>query len=162
MEDTNLKSTMSRLIITEEQQKQLDAALETLLDQAQGRSVMLIERSGILLSSFGNEIANNIAISSLIAGIFKSITALSAFLGESETKTLQHRGSTSNMVMTLLESGDILAVQIPNPTTHDYEAPIEEAIGLVAPILVAARDSTKKSTPYFGKDSISLILGKLS
>lgn len=160
--EVNLKTTMSRLVITEEQQKTLDETLDTLLNATQGRSVMLIERSGLLLSSFGSEMTNNIAISSLIAGLFKSISALSALMGESEIRTMQHRGASTNLILNLLDTGDILAVQLsPAAEPGSYENPIMSAIDVVAPILVEARESAKKNTPYFGKDSIALILGKL-
>jgi hypothetical protein len=83
-------------------------------------------------------------------------------MGESEIKTMQHRGSGTNLILNLLESGDILALMVARQVeAKDYEAPVEGAIKTLSPILIAARDSTKKNTPYFGKDSISLILGKL-
>lgn len=163
MEDElTLKQQLSQLIISEEQQQQLDGMLLSLKERVGAKSVLLIERSGLLLSSYGEEVLNDLSISSLIAGIFKSVTALTALLGEREIQTLAHRGRRSNLLLALLGSHDILAIMVPpDVDPSSVEAAIEEAISAITPILLSARVSTKEKAFSFSKDSISMFLGKL-
>ncbi len=163
MEDEQtLKQQLSQLIISEDQQKQLDTTLLGLKERIDARSVLLIERSGLLLGSYGQEVLNDLSISSLIAGIFKSVTALTALLGEREIQTLAHRGSRSNLFMALLGSQDILAVMVPPEVDPSaVEKDLEAVIAQLTPILLAARESTKGKSFSFSKDSISMFLGKL-
>lgn len=163
MEDEQtLKQQLSQLIISEDQQKQLDSMLLDLKERIGARSVLLIERSGLLLGSYGQEVINDLSISSLIAGIFKSVTALTALLGEREVQTLAHRGSRNNLFMALLGSQDILAVMVPPEVDpSSVEKDMERVITQITPILLAARESTKGKAFSFSKDSISMFLGKL-
>ena len=163
MEDElTLKQQLSQLIISEAQQKQLDTLLLGLKEGIGAQSVLLIERSGLLLGSYGQEVLNDLSISSLIAGIFKSVTALTALLGEREIQTLAHRGSRSNLLLALLGSQDILAVMVPPEVDPaSVEQAMETAMSQLTPILLAARESTKGKPFSFSKDSISMFLGKL-
>lgn len=163
MEDElTLKQQLSQLIISEEQQQQLDGVLLGLKERVGAKSVLLIERSGLLLSSYGEEVLNDLSISSLIAGIFKSVTALTALLGEREIQTLAHRGRRSNLLLALLGSHDILAIMVPpDVDPSSVESAIEEAIAVITPLLLSARVSTKEKSFSFSKDSISMFLGKL-
>lgn len=163
MEDElTLKQQLSQLVISEDQQQQIDGLLLGLKEQIGATSVLLIERSGLLLGSYGQEVLNDLSISSLIAGIFKSVTALTALLNEREIQTLAHRGHRSNLLMVLLGSQDILAVMVPAEVDpSSVEGVIESTVARITPILLAARESTKGKSFSFSKDSISMFLGKL-
>jgi predicted regulator of Ras-like GTPase activity (Roadblock/LC7/MglB family) len=161
-DELTLKQQLSQLIISEAQQQQLDTVLLGLKERIGAKSVLLIERSGLLLGSYGQEVLNDLSISSLIAGIFKSVTALTALLGEREIQTLAHRGGRSNLLLALLGSQDILAIMVPpevDPSAVEDE--IEKAMSQLTPILLSARESTKGKPFSFSKDSISMFLGKL-
>lgn len=161
-DELTLKQQLSQLIISEAQQQQLDALLLGLKERISAKSVLLIERSGLLLGSYGQEVLNDLSISSLIAGIFKSVTALTALLGEREIQTLAHRGRNSNLLLALLGSQDILAVMVPAEIEPgSVETELESAISQITPILLAARESTQGKSFSFSKDSISMFLGKL-
>jgi predicted regulator of Ras-like GTPase activity (Roadblock/LC7/MglB family) len=161
-DELTLKQQLSQLVISEAQQQQLDTVLLGLKERLGAKSVLLIERSGLLLGSYGQEVLNDLSISSLIAGIFKSVTALTALLGEREIQTLAHRGSRSNLLLALLGSQDILAVMVPlEVDPSSVEGEIEKAMSLLTPILLSARESTKAKPFSFSKDSISMFLGKL-
>ena len=161
-DELTLKQQLSQLIISEAQQQQLDTLLLGLKDGIGAKSVLLIERSGLLLGSYGQEVLNDLSISSLIAGIFKSVTALTALLGEREIQTLAHRGSRATLLLALLGSQDILAVMVPPEVDPvSVEQAMELAISQLTPILLAARESTKGKPFSFSKDSISMFLGKL-
>lgn len=156
------KSVMTQLVITEEQQKEFDALLLRLKEVLEASSVLLIERSGLLLSSYGEETINDLSISSLIAGIFKSISALTSLMGEPEVRTLQHHGNRNTMVLVLLESKDVLAMLLPPGTPPSaFEGPLDETVRALTPVLIAARESTKNKPFSFSKDTISLFLGRL-
>ena|GEM_PF-1822163 len=163
MEDElTLKQQLSQLIISEDQQQQLDTLLLGLKEGIGAQSVLLIERSGLLLGSYGQEVLNDLSVSSLIAGIFKSLTALTALLGERDIQTLAHRGSRGNLLLALLGSQDILAVMVPPEVDPaSVEKTMETAMTQLTPILLAARESTKGKSLSFSKDSISMFLGKL-
>lgn len=156
------KAVLTQLVITEEQQKEIDGLLQGLKGALDASSVLLIERSGLLLSSYGEGTINDLSISSLIAGIFKSISALTSLMGEPEVRTLQHHGNRNTMVLVLLESKDVLAMMLPPGTQPDvYEAQLDEAVKALTPVLIAARESTKNKPFSFSKDTISLFLGRL-
>lgn len=156
------KSVLTQLVITEEQQRELDDQLLRLKDKVDASSVLLIERSGLLLSSYGEGTINDLSISSLIAGIFKSISALTSLMGEPEVRTLQHHGNRNTMVLVLLESKDVMALMLPAGTPASaFEGPLDEAVRTVTPLLIAARESTKNKPFSFSKDTISLFLGRL-
>jgi predicted regulator of Ras-like GTPase activity (Roadblock/LC7/MglB family) len=161
-DELTLKQQLSQLIISESQQQQLDGVLLGLKEGIGANSVLLIERSGLLLGSYGQEVLNDLSISSLIAGIFKSVTALTALLGEREIQTLAHRGRRNNLLLALLGSQDILAVMVPAEVDPaSVEAQMEAAIAQLTPILLSARESTNGKSFSFSKDSISMFLGKL-
>ncbi len=156
------KSVLTQLVITEEQQKELDTLLQRLKEKLDASAVLLIERSGLLLSTYGEGTINDLSISSLIAGIFKSISALTSLMGEPEVRTLQHHGNRNTMVLVLLESKDVLALMLPPGTQpSSYEEPLDEVVRTVTPLLIAARESTKNKPFSFSKDTISLFLGRL-
>lgn len=156
------KSVLTQIVISEEQQKEIDSLLQHLKQELDASSVLLIERSGLLLSSYGEGTINDLSISSLIAGIFKSISALTSLMGEPEVRTLQHHGNRNTMVLVLLESQDVLALMLPPGTQPSrYEGPLEETVRALTPVLIAARDSTKNKPFSFSKDTISLFLGRL-
>lgn len=163
MEDEQtLKQQLSRLVISEIQQQQLDALLLGMQERIAARSVLLIERSGLLLGTYGEEVLNDLSISSLIAGIFKSLSALTALMGERDIQTLAHRGRRNTLLLALIGSGDILAALVaPDVELDGIEADMEATITQLTPVLLAARESTKGSTFSFSKDSISMFLGKL-
>lgn len=156
------KSVLTQLVISEEQQREIDGLLASLKEKLEASSVLLIERSGLLLSSYGEGTINDLSISSLIAGIFKSISALTSLMGEPEVRTLQHHGNRNTMVLVLLESQDVLAVMLPPGTQPTaYEGLLDETVRAVTPILISARESTKSKPFSFSKDTISLFLGRL-
>lgn len=156
------KSVLTQLVITEEQQKELDTLLQRLKEKLDASAVLLIERSGLLLSTYGEGTINDLSISSLIAGIFKSISALTSLMGEPEVRTLQHHGNRNTMVLVLLESKDVLALMLPpGAQPSSYEEPLDETVRAVTPLLIAARESTKNKPFSFSKDTISLFLGRL-
>jgi len=156
------KSVLTKLVISEDQQKEFDALVAQLQGSTGASSVLLIERIGLLLSSYGEGTINDLSISSLIAGIFKSISALTALLGEPEVRLLQHRGNRNTLLLVLLESKDLLAIMLPPDTPNEtYEGPVEEAVRTLVPLLMAARESTRNTPFSFSKDAISVFLGRL-
>lgn len=156
------KSVLTQLVITEEQQKAFDTLILKLKDELDASSVLLIERSGLLLASYGEATINDLSISSLIAGIFKSISALTSLMGEPEVRTLQHHGNRNTLVLVLLESKDVLALLLPPGTQPStFEGPLGEAVRTLTPLLIAARESTRNKPFSFSKDTISLFLGRL-
>ncbi|HEY9900222.1 MAG TPA: roadblock/LC7 domain-containing protein [Pantanalinema sp.] len=156
------RQVLTQIVISEAQQHEIDAHLAKLKDAAAASSVLLIERSGLLLASCGEGSINDLSISSLIAGIFKSISALTSLLGEPEVRTFQHRGNRSTLILVLLESKDMLGVTVASDAAQEsFELPVEEAVQQLTPVLIAARESTRNTPFSFSKDAISVFLGRL-
>lgn len=156
------KQVLTQLVISEAQQLEIDTHIKRLKDALDASAVLLIERSGLLLSTYGEGTINDLSISSLIAGIFKSISALTSLLGEPEVQTLQHRGNRNTMSLVLLESKDVLAVLTPIALEHaQIQAPLEEAVRQLTPVLIAARESTRSAPFSFSKEAVSVFLGRL-
>jgi len=160
--DVDDKSVLTQLVISEQQQQEIDGLLQRLKQHLDASSVLLIERSGLLLSSYGEGTINDLSISSLIAGIFKSISALTSLMGEPEVRTLQHHGNRNTMVLVLMESKDVLAAMLPPGTQPSaFEGAVDETVRALTPVLISARESTKNKPFSFSKDTISLFLGRL-
>lgn len=160
MEDA--RHGLTRIVITEEQQQEIDVQLKCLLEACCNGSVLLIEHSGLILSHQGNEMINNLSVSSLVAGIFKSISALTSLLGEPEVQLLRHAGNHHTMILALLDNKDMLMVLVPTSTDFDaVQEPMNAAIRVLTPILIAARESTRNQALSFSKDSISMFLDRL-
>ena len=160
VEDT--KQVLTRIVITEEQQAEIDTLLKNLWETTGSGSVLLIEHSGLLLSHHGAETINDLSVSSLVAGIFKSISALTSLLGEPDVQLLRHTGNQHAMILALLDNKDMLMLL--TPTTVDFESiqsSLDATIRALTPILVAARESTRNHHFSFSKDKISMFLSRL-
>jgi predicted regulator of Ras-like GTPase activity (Roadblock/LC7/MglB family) len=156
------RQVLTQIVISESQQHEIDAQLARLKDAAGASSVLLIERSGLLLANCGEGAVNDLSVSSLIAGIFKSLSALTSLLGEPEVRTFQHRGNRSTLILVLLESKDMLGVTVaPDAPQESFEGAVEAAVQQLTPVLIAARESTRNTPFSFSKDAISVFLGRL-
>lgn len=156
------KHILTQLVITEALQLELDGGISRLREALGASAALLIERSGLLLSSSGDGMVNDLTISSLIAGIFKSISALTSLLNEPEVTTLQHRGNRNILILVLLESKDMLALLVPLEMEPDaIRGPVEAAVNYLTPLLIAARESTRQNPFSFSKETISVFLGRL-
>lgn len=153
---------LTQLVITEEQQAQIDSCLEALKTATQAASALLIERSGLLISAIGDPTMVELPVAPLIAGLFKSLTALTSLMGEPAVQTMVHHGQRSSMLLCMLESQDMLAVMAPPGTNElEYQHPMEVAIRTLTPLLIAARESTRHKPFAFKSASLSTFLGRL-
>lgn len=98
--------------------RQLDTLLHAYLRDTAARLVVLTDRSGRLLTSFG-ELGDldPIAFASLVAGDFAASGQLAAQIGETEFASLYHKGPDRSMFLADVGGAAILAVLFDERTT---------------------------------------------
>ncbi|GEM_PF-1260623 len=99
-----------QFIFSEEVSRASDALLEKYLRQSKSRCVLLISKSGHLISQFGFTSSFNVqAIAALIGGIFTSTQSLARLVAEEKFSTMFQEGKNWNVFFTLVSGQFILA-----------------------------------------------------
>ncbi len=108
------------LILTRDDARRLNVVLTRLVDSARIDCVMLINKSGRLLTS-QSETADfdKTSLAALIAGAFASTTAVANMIGENEFTALYHQGKKRNTHISLVDDNTILMVLFDKRTTLD-------------------------------------------
>jgi predicted regulator of Ras-like GTPase activity (Roadblock/LC7/MglB family) len=108
------------VILTRDDAHRLNLVLTKLVDSARIDCVMLINKSGRLLTS-QSETADfdRTSLAALIAGAFASTTAVANMIGESEFTALYHQGKKRNTHICLVDDNTILTVLFDKRTTLD-------------------------------------------
>ena len=162
MEGNKAHNVLTRLVVTVELQTGLDAAMDALVRVDGARAAALIERSGLLLSGAGQGPVTEPALAALVAGVFKSLTALSELMGEGEVSTFQQVGPSSYTVFNLLDSGDALVASFPpQKPQRDVGGALNLAIAKISPLLKKARSGGPSPGLKLDADSIDSVLGNL-
>ncbi len=162
MEGKTARNILTRLVVTADLQAGLDAALAALVRDEGARSAAIIERSGLFLASAGQGPVTESALAALVAGVFKSLTALSELMGEGEVSTFQQTGPSSYTVFNLLESGDALVASFPpSKPARDVGGALNLAIAKISPLLKKARSEGAATGLKLDADSIDSVLGNL-
>lgn len=143
MDGQKASDILTHLVVTAEMQAGLDGALEELTDREGARGAILVERSGVVLAKRGQGPVLDTAVAALVAGIFKSLSALSGLLGEGEVATFQQVGPNSLTVFNLLTQGDALVASFsPTKPEKDVGGALNIAIAKVTPLLKKARSGS--------------------
>ncbi len=162
MEGDKAHNILTRLVVTVELQAGLDAALEALVRDDGARSAAVVERSGLLLASAGQGPVTESALAALVAGVFKSLTALSELMGEGEVSTFQQAGPSSYTVFNLLDSGDALVASfLPSRPERQVGGALNLAIAKISPLLKKARSGGASPGLKLDAGSIDSMLGNL-
>lgn len=99
------------LILTEAGINALNALLGDLQQELGARAILLIEKSGTLITAQGlTTTLDTMSLAALISGSFASTRALARLLGEKGFRTLYQQGRTEGVFVAALETGDALAV----------------------------------------------------
>ena len=97
-------------VFSEEVSRATDAQLQQYLKSSKARCVLLISKSGHLISQFGFTSNFNVqSIAALIGGIFTSTQSLAKIIAEEKFATMFQEGKNWNVYLTLLADQFILA-----------------------------------------------------
>ena len=99
------------LVLTEAGVNALNAMIAQLQQDTGARAVLLIEKSGQLITAQGQtSTLDTLSLAALVSGSFASTKALARLLGEKNFKTLFQQGKTESIFVVALETTDTLAV----------------------------------------------------
>lgn len=99
------------LVLTEAGVHALNALTGQLQQEVQARAVLLIEKSGQIITAQGQtSTLDTLSLGALISGSFASTKALARLLGEKHFKTLFQQGKSESIFVVQLETTDTLAV----------------------------------------------------
>lgn len=96
----------------------INTILQTLLQAASARSVMLIDKTGQLVSSIGEPPGFDVtSFASLTAADFAANQQLAEMVGESDFATLVHQGSNESLYLQMIANRVILVVLFDRKTS---------------------------------------------
>lgn len=121
MTDENVPSlnrVLSNLVLTTEGIQSIESVLAKLLDKSESKGALVVEKSGQLIKMVGNiKDSQAMSISALSSGAFAATKELARQLGEEEFALMYQQGKTMHMVITALETHDLLVVVFDNSTS---------------------------------------------
>jgi len=104
--------------IFEEDYWAINNVLEDLLKSSRAGNVLLIDRTGQLISQIGPEVEFDLtSFASLCAADFEANYQLAKLIGENDFSTLFHQGAKDSMYLGKIEKGVILVVLFNKSTT---------------------------------------------
>lgn len=99
------------LVLTEAGINALNAVLSQLQKECGARAVLLIEKSGQLVTAQGQtSTLDTLSLAALVSGSFASTRALARLLGEKNFKSLFQQGAKESLYIVALDTTDIVAV----------------------------------------------------
>jgi predicted regulator of Ras-like GTPase activity (Roadblock/LC7/MglB family) len=105
-------------MIFEEDYWAIRQVLSELVEGASARSVLLVDHSGQIITSFGTrDDFDVVSFASLCAADFEANRQLARLIGEEDFKTLYHQGVQESMYLSRVESDVILAILFDRRTT---------------------------------------------
>lgn len=108
----------SDLIMFEEDYAKINDILSELKSESNSKFVLLVDRSGQLISIQGEiEAIDSMAFASLSAGNYAATSELASILGEEEFSVLFHQGDNESIHISIVVEKIILVVVFDNRTT---------------------------------------------
>lgn len=104
--------------VFEEDYWAISTTLQELLKNSNATSVLLLDKTGQLISSVGEELRFDLhSFASLCAADFEANAQLAKLIGEKDFSTLYHQGSNESMYLSRVEKEIILVVLFDKKTT---------------------------------------------
>lgn len=104
--------------VFEEDYWAISTTLQELLKNSNATSVLLLDKTGQLISSVGEELRFDLhSFASLCAADFEANAQLAKLIGEKDFSTLYHQGSNESMYLSRVERDIILVVLFDKKTT---------------------------------------------
>ncbi|MCD6379532.1 roadblock/LC7 domain-containing protein [bacterium] len=96
----------------------INTTLEELLNNSNSKSILLLDKTGQLISSVGQQPQFDLyAFASLCAADFEANAQLAKLVGEKDFSTLYHQGSNESMYLSRVENEIILVILFDKKTT---------------------------------------------
>jgi predicted regulator of Ras-like GTPase activity (Roadblock/LC7/MglB family) len=96
----------------------INTTLEELLNNSNSKSILLLDKTGQLISSVGQQPQFDLySFASLCAADFEANAQLAKLVGEKDFSTLYHQGSNESMYLSRIESEIILVILFDKKTT---------------------------------------------
>ena len=105
-----LNPQLTSLIVTTEGLKKITDILNKLREETKARYILLVEKSGQMITSVGEETPFSMPLSALVAGAFASTREIAKLLGETEFNVMFQQGKTRNIYISSLKTQDLLTV----------------------------------------------------
>ena len=106
------------LIIYEEEITQIEALMSKMLQSAEAKCALLVDKDGHLITRQGfTHSLDTTALAALLAGSFASTKEIARLVGEPEFSVLFHQGKKDHIHMSLIGERSILVVLFDDRTT---------------------------------------------
>ncbi|MBM4339011.1 MAG: roadblock/LC7 domain-containing protein [Deltaproteobacteria bacterium] len=106
------------IIITKEDLKKINFFLDKVVSSSLAHSVLLIDRSGQLITQYGNTLDIDIlSLSALTAANFGATAEIAKILGEEEFTLLFHKGKSENVYFTAIGEHVIMVTLFDDKTS---------------------------------------------
>lgn len=100
-----------RIVIFEEEQKQLEELCVRLMRDSLAKSIFLLDRNGQIIVAIGDISGiDTTSLASLVAGTTAATSSLAKLLGEEEFPVHFHEGKRDNLHISLVDSEHILTI----------------------------------------------------
>lgn len=108
----------AQLVLYEPELRQIHVVCEKLHGSCQARAVVLVDRNGQFIASFGDVAAlDTTSLASLTAGNMAATQGLAKLLGEQEFPSVFHEGKFESLHLSVVNSQAILAIVFGRSTT---------------------------------------------
>lgn len=102
---------LTNLIISDRELDAISSTLTKLMQDTSAASVMLIDKSGQVISSLGTTTKRNAtSLGALLAGAFSSSRHVAELLGEKDFRTIFQQGVRENIYTTMVEEQWLLVI----------------------------------------------------
>ncbi len=102
---------LTNLIISDPELDAISTTLTKLMNDTNAASVMLIDKSGQVISSLGTTTKRNAtSLGALLAGAFSSSRHIAELLGEKDFRTIFQQGVRENIYTTMVEEQWLLVI----------------------------------------------------
>jgi len=102
---------LTNLIISDRELEAISSTLTKLMQDTSAASVMLIDKSGQVISSLGPTTKRNAtSLGALLAGAFSSSRHVAELLGEKDFRTIFQQGVRENIYTTMVEEQWLLVI----------------------------------------------------
>ncbi|MEO7020247.1 MAG: roadblock/LC7 domain-containing protein [Ktedonobacteraceae bacterium] len=102
---------LTNLIISDRELTTISATLSKLMSDTSATSVMLLDKSGQVITSQGARTRQNAtALGALLAGTFSSSRQVAELLGEKDFRTIFQQGVNENIFTTMVEEQWLLVI----------------------------------------------------
>jgi predicted regulator of Ras-like GTPase activity (Roadblock/LC7/MglB family) len=141
------------IILSREDAFRLNVLLTKLIDNSRADCIMLINKSGRLITSQSESSDfDKTSLAALLAGAFASTTAIANMIGESEFRELFHQGKKRNTFICTVDENTILTVLFDKRTTVEKVRHFTKMYNEDLVVVLKSMYAGIESNPYINLD----------